>query len=90
MKALTLPVAIALAATLAACDSTGTNASRSGGGVFGSSSAPAVTTASPAQTRAIERACNPGNVSSDQRASVLHQDRPGGSDCPDAVTTPRR
>ena len=89
MKAFILPVAIALAATLAACENTGTGASRSGGGLFGSSTAPSAP-ATPAQSRAIERACNPGNVPSDQRASVLHQDRPGGSDCPDAVTTPRR
>jgi hypothetical protein len=25
--------------------------------------------------------CSPGNVPPDQRASVLHQDRPGGTDC---------
>ena len=25
--------------------------------------------------------CNPNNVPPDQRASILHQDRPGGSDC---------
>jgi hypothetical protein len=25
--------------------------------------------------------CNPSNVPPDQRASLLHQDRPGGSDC---------
>jgi hypothetical protein len=25
--------------------------------------------------------CSPSNVPPDQRASILHQDRPGGSDC---------
>jgi hypothetical protein len=25
--------------------------------------------------------CSPNNVPPDQRASLLHQDRPGGSDC---------
>jgi hypothetical protein len=88
MRFLVLPVAmLALAASLAACDTTN-GSSRSGGGLFGSSTPPAAV-AAPG-SRAIERACNPGNVPANQRASVLHQDRPGGSDCPDAVTTPRR
>lgn len=86
MRSLVLPVAIALAASLAACDTTDTGSSRSGGGLFGSSTAPSPAT----ESRAVQRACDPRNVTSDQRASVLHQDRPGGTDCPDAVTTPRR
>jgi hypothetical protein len=89
MKALILPVAIGLAASLAACDTTNTGSSRSNGGLFGSSTAPSAA-ATPSQSRAVQRACDPRNVPADQRASVLHQDRPGGSDCPDAVTTPRR
>jgi hypothetical protein len=89
MKTLIVPVAIGLAASLAACDTTNSSSSRSNGGIFGSSSAPPPAAAS-AQSRAVQRACDPRNVSTDQRASVLHQDRPGGSDCPDAVTTPQR
>ena len=89
MRSLILPVALALAASLAACDTTNTGARSNGGGLFGSSTPPS-TVGTPAESRAVQRACDPRNVNPSQRASVLHQDRPGGSDCPDAVTTPQR
>lgn len=86
MKAIILPVAIGIVVSLAACDTTNSTSAPSSGGLFGSSTAPSAA----AEPRAVQRACDPRNVPSDRRASVLHQDRPGGSDCPDAVTTPRR
>ncbi len=89
MRSAILP--IALLAALAACES-----DRGGGGLFGSSSRDTVYSGSstaPATAtdrRAIARECDPRNVAPEQRATLLHQDRPGGSSCPENVIQDRR
>ena len=85
MRSVILP--IALVAALAACESDG------GGGLFGSSSSRdsgVYSGSSTADQRAIARECDPRNVRPEQRATVLHQDRPGGSSCPENVIEDRR
>jgi hypothetical protein len=88
MRSAILP--IALLAALAACESD------RGGGLFGSSSRDTVYSGSSAvpatatDRRAITRECDPRNVAPEQRATLLHQDRPGGSSCPENVIQDRR
>ena len=89
MRSIILP--IALVAALAACESDG------GGGLFGSSPSRdsgvysgSSTAATSADQRAIARECDPRNVRPEQRATILHQDRPGGSSCPENVIEDRR
>jgi hypothetical protein len=87
MKSVLLP--ITLVAALAACESDG------GGGLFNSSRDSGVYSGSSAATtsadrRAIARECDPRNVAPEQRATLLHQDRPGGSSCPENVIEDRR
>ena len=90
MRQVILP--IALVAALAACESDG----RSGGGIFGGgsgSSASNVSASSPATTREqrqIARDCDPRTVGPEQRATLLHQDRPGGTSCPENELQDRR
>ena len=91
MKSVILP--IALVAALAACESDGR-----GGGLLGSSrdssvysgSSTATTSTTSADRRAVARECDPRNVPAEQRATILHQDRPGGSSCPENVIEDRR
>jgi hypothetical protein len=89
MRSVFLP--IALVAALAACESDGR-----GGGLFGSSrdsgvySGSSTAAATSSERRAIARECDPRNVPPEQRATVLHQDRPGGSSCPENVIDDRR
>jgi hypothetical protein len=87
MRSVILP--IALVAALAACESDGR-----GGGLFNSSRDSGVYSGSTATTaadrRAIARECDPRNVPPEQRATLLHQDRPGGSSCPENVIDDRR
>ena len=89
MRSVILP--IALVAALAACESDGR-----GGGLFGSSArdsgvySGSSTATTAADRRAIARECDPRNVPSEQRATLLHQDRPGGSSCPENVIEDRR
>jgi hypothetical protein len=94
MKPVVLALAVALVGTLAACDTFDRNTRSSG--LSGSSTPYSTSTydrsygTDSTVSRGVARACNPGNVAPGQRATILHQDRPGGSDCPDAVTSPRR
>jgi hypothetical protein len=88
MRSAILP--IVLVAALAACESDGRggglfNSSRESSGSSGSSTAP-----TSAARRAIARECDPRNVSPEQRATLLHQDRPGGSSCPENVIEDQR
>jgi hypothetical protein len=99
MKPVVLALGIGLLGTLAACDTTNPNYRSTG---ISGSSAPYGTYDSRYGTydrsygsdrsvsRGIAAACDPRNVAPGQRATVLHQDRPGGSDCPDAVMSPTR
>ena len=88
MRSVILP--FALVAALAACESDGR-----GGGLFNSSRDSGVysgssTAATSTDRRAIARECDPRNVPPEQRATLLHQDRPGGSSCPENVIEDRR
>jgi hypothetical protein len=88
MRPVILPIALVTA--LAACES-----DNRGGGLFNSSRDSGVysgssTATTSADQRAIARECDPRNVAPEQRATVLHQDRPGGSSCPENVIENRR
>ena len=88
MRQVILP--IALVATLAACEQDGRG---NGGGIFSGSSASNVSASSPAtarEQRQIARDCDPRGVPAEQRATLLHQDRPGGTSCPENELQDRR
>ena len=96
MKPLMMALALGLAAAgLVACDTY--DRGYRGTGISGSSSSAPYGTYDSRygydrtySSSSVRAACDPRNVPSSQRATILHQDRPGGSDCPDAVTAPVR
>jgi hypothetical protein len=97
MKPVVLALGVALLGTLAACDTTDRGYRTTG---LSGSSAPYGSTYDRGYgydrsydrsvNRGVAAACNPRNAPPGERATILHQDRPGGSDCPDAVTSPNR
>jgi hypothetical protein len=99
MKPVLLALGVALLGTLAACDTYDHNYRSTG--LSGSSTAPGTYDSrygtydsrygsDRSVNRGVAAACDPRNAAPGDRASLLHQDRPGGSDCPEAVTSPTR
>jgi hypothetical protein len=102
MKPVVLALGVALLGTLAACDtydggyrSTGISGSSAPYGAYDSrygnyDGRYGASDYDRRVSRGLATACNPRNVPPGERATILHQDRPGGSDCPDAMTAPIR